>query len=316
MDISEMMVWADKETGRENSAGTILAPPTDLDAISPNAAENSEKSGTITAVEMSAVERIRAYRSGTLVPPMLGRPTEADDPDADALGGEPQEQHGGGASDTAGQGAIADAGSDGPIVPEPGEFPASSSGRRLPRRALLVAAPVAALIVAGLVMQGARRGDAPPAVTEQQSVTGAGVETTQAAAAAPVKPETVITPVKAEGPEYPISLTPPMDAFSGHKGKGWICAGLDGTVLTITLPAPMVITEIGVVPGLEGTDKDGSELWAKHRIVTSVAYNLDYGDPVYAEYANKRERQVTQIPNVVTQTIRPNPPTSYTAVRA
>jgi len=302
MDISEMMVGTgDKNTARDDS----IAPPTDLDNIPSPAEEQPVKESSAAepgVAELSAVERIRAYRNGTLTPPALTAAAASEDEQGEGDGESVGDQdHDHDQPEAGGEDTDAHETS----VPPAAEFP-SGPRRRVPRKALLIGVPAVALIAVGVAAPGMGGGSsepAVPAVISQQA--GVQTETETTAIAGPVNIDTVITPVSVEGPEYPISLTPPMEAFSGQEGKGWISGGLDGTVLTITLPEPTVITEISVIPGLLGADKDGSELWAKHRIVTSVAYNLDYGDPIYGEYtATKRERQVTEIPSVITKTIR------------
>lgn len=296
MDISEMMVGGVSKTIEPDAEQVI---PQNLDA----ADDDIDEAPDMAVAEMTAVERIRAYRDGTLAPPWIGRSEVSEDDaendtgdsdDADPPGGD-----GGGHPHDDLDANPADTGHD--------QASATNAGWRrfpVPRKALLIGIPAAVgLLVAGIAIPSMSGGDkTDTAAVVPQSASGSLAPSGVAAPA--VVPDGVIAPAKVDAAEYPISLTPPTDAFSGEKGKAWVCAGLDGTVLTITLPAPMVVTEIGVVPGFDGVDKDGADEWAKHRIVTSVAYNLDYGAPVYAEYSNKRERQTTTFDNAVTQTIR------------
>lgn len=308
MDISEMMIGTTPSSDKESTSQSKDrsepkksdrgndSPAPKLRAVESHPAESR-------ATDMSAVERIRAYRSGeldlpTIAPAASSPPQESTaDEEVDDPRNEPNTDDDDPDSDDD-QPAPAGA------VPPAGEFP-QPRPRRVSRRAALVGGAAALVLLGGVVIPriGSRNADNQrPAGGAQTTNQGPA---TSAAPAAPVNADATITPVSADGPEYPISLTPPMDAFTGEDGKGWICGGMDGTVLTITLPEPMVITEIGVIPGLLGTDKDGAELWAKHRIPVSVAYNLDYGEPIYGEYtATKRERQATEVPSIVTQTIR------------
>ncbi|GAT07687.1 putative uncharacterized protein [Mycolicibacterium novocastrense] len=315
MDISEMIVGSGTNAStsiEENAIPQNLDTPDD-DALDHQPDMAAGNQPDMPAGEMTAVERIRAYREGTLSPPTIGG-----DDSGHNSGNDTDEQTGDGESDRAGfPGLDRDDSAHEESTGEPernggGSSPAdnSSSGTsRVPRKALLIGVPVAILLVAGVAIPGLGGGSEPSdtaASVMSQSAAGALKPTSTTAPA--VVPDGVIAPAKVEAAEYPISLTPPTDAFSGDTNKAWVCAGLAGTVLTITLPAPMIVTEIGVVPGFAGVDKDGAEQWAKHRIVTKVAYYLDYGGPVYADFANKRERQTTPLGSAdqpaVTQTIR------------
>ncbi|MGD9622280.1 MAG: hypothetical protein AB7G47_19825 [Mycolicibacterium sp.] len=311
MDISEMMV------GGGNSAPIPEGPQ---DFVSPQNLDADIAVAVPAAgieAELSAVERIRAYRDGTLQPPMVGVLSNGDDdPNSggddsamDVTGGSGNDE----ADPMAGVGvddALADADASG-NAPDPAGGDGGSAGgarRRMPRRAILVGVPaVVGLAALGVLIPG-RGGHGAQQQADIVVQAAAGGDSQQPnTSAPPIAPiDAVIHPANVEAPEYPISVTPPADAFTTEKGTGWICAGLDGTVMTITLPAPMVISEIDVLPGIDGPDKDGSDQWAKHRIVTRVAFNLDYGDPVYGEFPdpNKRALQPTPMNNTITRTIR------------
>lgn len=322
MDISKMMV---SETRDVEHRGPDDALPQDLDTD----VDDVSAAGTMGAgSELSAVERIRRYRDGTLEPPMVRAAGGYDDDNEDVdnavlAGTEKNFSTGDSDNGTAGPASpdsamVDDDDADAAMVAEgTGAVAGQARGaggvggvlRRVPRKAVLIAVPVVAiLVVVGVVIPG-RGGHDPQqsGAVAEASLGGApqGSETAEPAAA-PAVADAVIEPASVEAPEYPISVTPPLDAFTTDKDKGWICAGLDGTFMTITLPAPMVISEIDVLPGIDGTAPDGSDLWAKHRIVTRVAFNLDYGDPVYGEFPDpsKRALQPTAMNNAITQTIR------------
>ena len=305
MDISEMMIGgADKPT--TSATNHDVDAPQDLDGP---VLAHAGAAQTPTA-EMSAVERIRAYRDGSLAPPMIGRLDETDNAGENDAAAEPNTVDPDFEDDF-------DHSDDGDISTTSGDVSGDAAGAdvdsgnksqgrafRMPRKALFIAIPAAVLLAAGAAIPsiGAHNQTGKSTVVSQNA---SGNASTPTSAAPTVIPDEVIKPVSAQAAEYPISLTSPMDAFSGDKAKAWVCAGLDGTVLTITLPSPTAISEIGIVPGFDGRDKDGSDQWGKHRIVTAVAYYLDYGAaPVTGDYVNKRQRQTTKFNGAITQTIR------------
>lgn len=320
MDISEMIaggnssVPARETTAPEESDNELASlAPQELDPPDIPAA-----SATMAPVrELSAVERIRAFRDGTLTPPMIGGVEEGSE-----SGGSGAAVHGGdggdGGEDGGGEGDVplpdgADDEGVGEVSSPGGEVESLRSADgvqqgsrmpRIPRKFLLIGVPAAVVLIgAGVAIPGLGGHDSGGTATMPQSA-GVPAQSSTSSAAPAVVPDAVIQPASVDAPEYPISVTPPMDAFSEEKGKGWVCAGLDGTILTITLPTPMVVTEIDVMPGIDGTDADGADLWAKHRLVTRVSFLMDYGDPVPGEFTDKRELQPTQMHSAVTKTIR------------
>jgi hypothetical protein len=208
--------------------------------------------------------------------------------------------------DSAGEEGVGEVSSGGGSEPPRSDdgVPQGSRAPRIPRKALLIGVPAAVVLIgAGIAIPGLGGGH-DSGETAVMSQSAALAQTSTPSVAPAVVPDAVIQPASVDAPEYPISVTPPLDAFSQQKGKGWVCAGLDGTILTINLPTPMVVTEIDVMPGVDGTDTDGADLWAKHRIVTRVSFLMDYGDPIPGEFTDKRELQPTQMNNAVTKTIR------------
>lgn len=308
MDISDMMMSGEAPAQPEIDENS--APPHLLDADDsiPEADEPIDNG----AQEMSAVQRIRAYRANKLEMPAIGQvasePETAadevedfgDDSDDSARGDEMPADNGG--SDSA-DSAVAGAGSA-------KGWSALSANRR---KALMIGIPLAVVVVAGVILpskgEKEKSDDSVSNIVSQSAADSSPAESTTPAPAADVTADSVIQPAKVEAAEYPISLTPPTDAFTPGGGKAWVCAGLDGTVLTITLPTLTAVSEINVLPGFEGRDKDGSDQWAKHRIVTSAMFYLDYGDPIPAGpdgqgYTNKKERQTTPMHSAMTKTIR------------
>lgn len=311
MDISDMIGGGKRPTPVQLDNDEIDLEPLDLDEPDETTVPEIGDPAIDDGAEMTAVQRIKAYRDGTLSAPTLGRLDNAPDkPDGDGDGDDSNDEESA-EYDTAGE-ELDEADSDDSDngVEEPrgnaaknflAGFPGGKATAKVPRKALMIGVPVAVVLVAaGVLLPGLGGEDksTEPHVTQQ-----AAAQPTTPANVPVVNPDTVIKPANVQGPEYPISVTPPADAFSGEKGKGWVCSGLDGTVLTITLPGPTAVAEIDIMPGLEGKDADGSPLWGKHRLVAKVAFGFDYGDPVYADFADKEQMQKTTFKGVITRTI-------------
>lgn len=308
MDISEMIAGGNASASEESENEVIALVPQELD---PPAIASAVTAAPVQ--ELSAVERIRAFRDGTLMPPMIGRLDEGQEPDsgdADANGEVLGDNSADGdiplpdSADDEGVSAVVSGGGAEPRESADGG-PQGSRKPRIPRKALLIGVPAAVVLIgAGIAIPGLGGGHDSGETAVMSQSAAAAAQTSTSSAALAVVPDAVIQPASVDAPEYPISVTPPMDAFSEQKGKGWVCAGLDGTILTINLPTPMVVTEIDVMPGIDGIDTDGADLWAKHRIVTRVSFLMDYGDPIPGEFTDKRELQPTPMNNAVTKTIR------------
>lgn len=305
MDISDMlaggkgMAPVDLDNDPEVAAAVPRAEFRPLVESEFDAADEAEE---IDEPKMTAVQRIQAYRAGKIAHPEVGKINDAETDSATASDSTESDTGDGGHSDAAEDDGDDRADySDVDAIGHKGNgkrnnllagFPTSNITRRIPKKGIVIGVPVlVALIVGGGVIPAVSGGgdDKKPAV-----ITPVASAPPKPSPAAPANADVIIKPVSVEGPEYPISVESPMDAFSGQPGKGWVCSGLDGTVLKMTLPEPMRVREIDVLPGLLGTDKDGAELWAKNRVVTSASFLFDYGEPVLATYdKNKREMQPT-----------------------
>jgi hypothetical protein len=308
MDISNMII-SDMDTPLSAVSGGGDDLPQNLDD---HAVSETGGAPVEAGEELSAVERIRAYREGTLPAPVIARDELADDDDnesgaarwflsADGDGGDEEPD------------AEVDQSSDGPDSDGAGiqqsgltqfDTPRLRSVR-VSRKALMFGIPAVILTGAGIVIPGVGSHHKPGESTVVSESAAHNTQTTAPSGVGTVIADGGITPSSVEAPAYPISLTPPMDAFSGEKNKAWVCAGLDGTSMIIHLPGPTAITEIDVVPGFVGRDRDGSDLWGKHRIVTDAAYYLDYSDkPVPATFTDKPESQSTSLSGVITRTVQ------------
>ncbi|MFV8234023.1 hypothetical protein [Mycolicibacterium fortuitum] len=310
MDISDMMMSGNASAQPEVDKNT--APPHQLD-VDDSPPEVDEAFDT-AAQEMSAVERIRAYRANKLEMPTIGQtntePHDSAEQAQEYIGVDHDVVDNAAPNDS-----VVDSGS-GLISDGPSGAPSAKgwNGLRVDRRkALMIGIPILAVVAAGIAIPGKAEkdngDDSVSNIVSQSASDSSPAESTTAVAPVDVIADDVIQPAKVEAAEYPISLTPPMDAFTPGGGKAWVCAGLDGTVLTITLPTLTAVSEIKVLPGFEGRDKDGSDQWAKHRIVTSAMFYLDYGDPIPAGpdgqgFVNKKEQQSTPMHGAMTKTIR------------
>jgi hypothetical protein len=308
MDISKMIL-SDADTPVSSISGADDDSPQNLD--DPVISETGGSAAEI-GEELSAVERIRAYRSGKLQAPIISRAELAGDDDNDpgAAGAAPAADGDSGADEPDGE---ADESSDGPDVGGAGSQQSSPAELdaprrwpvRVPRKALVFGIPAVMLIGAGIVVPGVGGHHKPGDSTAVPDSVARTVQKASPSGAGAAIADGVIAPSAVEAPAYPISLTPPLDAFSGEKNKAWVCAGLDGTSVIIHLPGPTAIAEIDVVPGFVGRDRDGSDLWGKHRIVTDAAYYLDYSDkPVPATFTDKPESQSTSLGGAITRTVQ------------
>ena len=311
MDISDMMI-----TPAQSDTDKNIAPPHDLDDDEKSPPSVVTPNTGAPAVEMSAVERIQAFRSGTLKMPDIGGPVDPDNADDESDDSDMDE-------DAASADTHVNAGDEKSAktaLSDMEDFPPSEGKNAVKslltrRKALMLGIPVL-VVAAGIAVPGlggkgkdddAEVANIPQSASVDGQQGGSDSEASTSSAPPDVVADGVIEPVAVTAAEYPISLTPAMDAFT--PGKAWICAGQFGTVLTIELPSLTAVSEISVVPGFDGRERDGSSTWAKHRIVTSAAFYLDYGDPIPAGpdgqgFTNSREAQSTALKGAMTKTIR------------
>ena len=91
--------------------------------------------------------------------------------------------------------------------------------------------------------------------------------------------------------------------FSGDRTRAWVCQrlnGLDLNVLNIQFSGPVVIKSVCVVPGFNYVAPDGRDEWARHRLVTAVAWRM--GGKVYEQLLTPTRTGVCQeFPSVITQ---------------
>ncbi|MCX5046256.1 hypothetical protein OG921_24090 [Aldersonia sp. NBC_00410] len=151
------------------------------------------------------------------------------------------------------------------------------------RTKLACVAGVAVVIVVGFMRiaggEGGDQTEASPFVV----VPGSGTEAPAASAGpgtaspAPSAGDHPLRPVSVSS-RCPAGSTDPMQAFDSDLDTAWECVrvyGIDGQVLTVHLDHPYVITSMGIVPGWNKTNADGSDEWVKHRTVSTVKYGFD-----------------------------------------
>lgn len=216
---------------------------------------------------------------------LLGEPTDtADHPESEAHDGGPDAS-----------------GRDGAGEDDDAEATPASKSRRFPVRPVhaAVGATFAVAVLVAALMLGRTPGADPVATT-------APMAGSPAPAANPQLDRTQL-PIAIEKGDVAAQCesgsTDPYGAFSHEEGAAWKClAPYDGVgqVLTITLPnGPYVITEARMMPGYDAADKDGSDMWAKNRIVSKVTWRFDDGTRVPQEFDGSRRQQVVPVPEAV-----------------
>lgn len=170
---------------------------------------------------------------------------------------------------------------------------------RKPRVALTVAAVVAVLIVILLVLTSGK-GDED---TRPLAVAPAPATPTQSAPADTDVSGTI--EVESAEAKCPPGSTDGMDAFSGEPDKAWSCVRaykVDGQVLRIDLGKEYKVDSIGIVPGWDYVNSDGTDQWTKYRTVSRVSYRFDNKDKTTytQETLDQRSLVVTRIEPPIT----------------
>lgn len=144
---------------------------------------------------------------------------------------------------------------------------------RKPKVALAVGAVVAVLILILLIATGGK--EAP----ENESLAVTQLPPTPAEPPPePAKQTSETIDVESAESHCPPGSTEGMDAFSGEPGMAWQCVrayNVDGQVLNIDLGGEYEIDSIGIVPGWDHVDTDGTDQWSKYRTASRVSYQFD-----------------------------------------
>ncbi|MBM4719656.1 hypothetical protein GS896_25280 [Rhodococcus hoagii] len=94
-------------------------------------------------------------------------------------------------------------------------------------------------------------------------------------------------------------------ALTADKAQAWICKralGIDGAVMEMTFPKPVVVTDVFMVPGFDYVEPSGVDRWVEHRVVTRAQWTI--GDQRFIQEINpSRAGANMTIPSVETQKI-------------
>ncbi len=162
-----------------------------------------------------------------------------------------------------------------------------------PKVALIIAGVLAVLLIVVLVFTTGGNNNSSTSLAVITPVSAAPAQSAPATSTAPA--DSTIQ-VKSAQSHCPPGGTPGMDAFSGDGGKAWSCAraySVDGQVLTISLGKTYQVDSIGIVPGWDHTNPDGTDEWTKYRTVSRVSYRFD--DPDATTYTQQTMDQRTLV---------------------
>ncbi|OQS16689.1 hypothetical protein B0T36_03185 [Nocardia donostiensis] len=166
-----------------------------------------------------------------------------------------------------------------------------------PKVALTVGVIVAVLILVLLITTGGKdNADSQPLAVSQLPPTPAPQDPS------PEETSSRIEVASAES-HCPPGSTDGMDAFSGEPGKAWQCVRayrVDGQVLRITLDKEYEIDSIGIVPGWDHVDSEGTDQWTKFRTVSRVSYQFDNKKIYTQDTLDQRTLVVTEIDPPIT----------------
>jgi hypothetical protein len=171
----------------------------------------------------------------------------------------------------------------------------------------LLAAALAAVAVVGVVRSCTTSGNDSDTAQSRPAATAESVAPTSAASTEIPVPDSAIgvlapSSVSARCPD---GSTDARLAFGSDKSKAWICKralGIDGAVLEMTFPHPVVVTDLFLVPGFDYIEPSGIDRWVEHRVVTRVQWTV--GDQRFVQEINpSRAGANIAIPSVETQKI-------------
>ncbi|WP_301850641.1 hypothetical protein [Rhodococcus pyridinivorans] len=167
-----------------------------------------------------------------------------------------------------------------------------------------LAVGLAALAVLGLVQL---------VVSTSNSAPDTSANTESHARTAEIRDEEIPVPENAVGVLAPSAIsarcpdgsTDARLAFTPDKSQAWICQralGIDGAILEISFPHPVVVTDVFLVPGFDYVEPSGIDRWAEHRVVTRVQWGI--GDQRFIHEINpSRSGASMAVPSVETQKI-------------
>lgn len=170
-----------------------------------------------------------------------------------------------------------------------------------------LAAGLAALVVVGTLRSCVSSDDGAVGTHSRPAATSEPVAPTSTSSAEIPVPESAVGVLAPSGvsARCPDGSTDARLAFSSDKSKAWICKralGIDGAVLEMTFPHPVVVTDVSLVPGFDYIEPSGIDRWVEHRVVTRVQWTI--GDQRFIQEINpSRAGANIAIPSVETQRI-------------
>lgn len=97
-----------------------------------------------------------------------------------------------------------------------------------------------------------------------------------------------------------------QNAVDGDVSTAWRCTGTRGQTLAVSFPCAVHLATVGIDPGHDKTDPDGSDRFAQNRKVTRVKWTFDDGTTVEQQVEPRRgiqEMPVDQTARTATLTV-------------
>ncbi|WP_156042323.1 NADase-type glycan-binding domain-containing protein [Rhodococcus sp. UNC363MFTsu5.1] len=85
------------------------------------------------------------------------------------------------------------------------------------------------------------------------------------------------------------------NATDGDVTTAWRCGGTKGQVLSVSFACKLDLTSVGIDPGYDKKDVDGSDRFAQNRKVTKVTWAFDDGTSVAQEVRPERGIQALEV---------------------
>ncbi|MGW0045251.1 NADase-type glycan-binding domain-containing protein [Rhodococcus sp. NPDC003348] len=85
------------------------------------------------------------------------------------------------------------------------------------------------------------------------------------------------------------------NAIDGDVTTAWRCKGTQGQTLAISFPCSVHLATVGIDPGHDKTDPDGSDRFAQNRKVTRVKWTFDDGSSVEQQVEPRRGIQTMPV---------------------
>ncbi|MGW4478609.1 NADase-type glycan-binding domain-containing protein [Rhodococcus triatomae] len=86
-----------------------------------------------------------------------------------------------------------------------------------------------------------------------------------------------------------------QNAVDGDVSTAWRCTGTSGQTLAVSFPCSIHLATVGIDPGHDKTDPDGSDRFAQNRKVTEVKWTFDDGSTVEQQLEPRRGIQTMPV---------------------